>query len=145
MVKKILGIHDGGDGWPLIHASLKASGFEVGVTDDLRMSLEMAVLCHPDLILLDLDLSDLAGWKLLQQLKTNPSTAAIPVVGLSEYPISLRDQACGEGCVACEFKLEAPPHSAGSPASLVVFKSRRSRKKSRQSRSGGSPSRDPGI
>ncbi|MEN9222087.1 MAG: response regulator [Thermostichus sp. BF3_bins_97] len=109
MVKRILGIHDGGDGWPLISASLKASGFDVGATDDLRMSLEMAVLCHPSLILLDLDLQDLAGWKILQQLKTNPSTASIPVVGLSEYPISLRDRAYAEGCVACEFKLEAPP------------------------------------
>jgi DNA-binding response OmpR family regulator len=109
MVKRILGIHDGDDGWPLISASLKASGFDVGATDDLRMSLEMAVLCHPDLILLDLDLRDLAGWQILHQLKANPSTAAIPVVGLSAYPISLRDRAHAEGCVACEFKLEAPP------------------------------------
>jgi len=48
-----------------------------------RAGLEYAVRDLPDLILLDLHLSDLHGDQVLRELKAEPPTAAIPVVVLS--------------------------------------------------------------
>jgi PAS domain S-box-containing protein len=48
-----------------------------------RLGVDLARLHHPDLILLDLHLPDLHGREVLQQLKRDPDTAAIPVVLLS--------------------------------------------------------------
>ncbi len=48
-----------------------------------KLGLDLARQHHPDLILLDLHLPDLHGHEVLQQLKRDPNTAAIPVVMLS--------------------------------------------------------------
>jgi signal transduction histidine kinase len=48
-----------------------------------KLGVELARQHHPDLILLDLHLPDLHGREVLQQLKHEPDTAAIPVVILS--------------------------------------------------------------
>jgi signal transduction histidine kinase/ActR/RegA family two-component response regulator len=48
-----------------------------------RAGIDRAIQSVPDLILLDLHLSDLHGEKVLQALKAEPATAAIPVVVLS--------------------------------------------------------------
>jgi PAS domain S-box-containing protein len=48
-----------------------------------RLGVDLARQHHPDLILLDLHLPDLTGREVLQQLKRDPETAAIPVVMLS--------------------------------------------------------------
>jgi PAS domain S-box-containing protein len=48
-----------------------------------KLGLDLARRHHPDLILLDLHLPDLHGREVLEQLKRDPATAAIPVVVLS--------------------------------------------------------------
>ena len=48
-----------------------------------RLGLELARELHPALILLDLHLPDIGGDHILQQLRDDPATAAIPVVILS--------------------------------------------------------------
>jgi PAS domain S-box-containing protein len=48
-----------------------------------KLGLDLARQHRPDLILLDLHLPDLHGREVLQQLKSDPATAAIPVVVLS--------------------------------------------------------------
>jgi PAS domain S-box-containing protein len=48
-----------------------------------RLGIDLARQHQPDLILLDLHLPDLQGRDVLQQLKDDPTTAAIPVVILS--------------------------------------------------------------
>ena len=57
--------------WTLTHASNGSDG------------LQMALQLTPTLILLDLHLPDIDGAQVLQQLKNNPATAAIPVAILS--------------------------------------------------------------
>lgn len=50
--------------------------------------LQKALSCHPHLILCDIKLNDLSGYKILSILKETPSTASIPFIflsGLSEY------------------------------------------------------------
>jgi PAS domain S-box-containing protein len=48
-----------------------------------KLGLDLIRRHHPDLILLDLHLPDLHGREILEQLKRDPATAAIPVVVLS--------------------------------------------------------------
>jgi CheY-like chemotaxis protein len=48
-----------------------------------KLGVDLARQHHPHLILLDLHLPDLYGGEVLQQLKDDPATAAIPVVVLS--------------------------------------------------------------
>jgi CheY-like chemotaxis protein len=52
----------------------------VSVAGDGRVALDQ-LLCDPaDLLLLDLELPGMAGEELLKQLRSNPQTAAMPVV-----------------------------------------------------------------
>jgi CheY-like chemotaxis protein len=48
-----------------------------------KLGVDLARQHRPDLILLDLHLPDLHGREVLQQLKRDPATAAIPVIVLS--------------------------------------------------------------
>jgi signal transduction histidine kinase/CheY-like chemotaxis protein len=47
------------------------------------VALDLAAENHPDLILLDLNLPDISGEELLHRLKSDPATAAIPVIIVS--------------------------------------------------------------
>ena len=57
-----------------------------------RSGLDMAREHHPDLILLDVHLPDLAGDVLLRELKEDPRTRDIPVVMVSADATPLRIQ-----------------------------------------------------
>src|SRR5439155_3248898 len=48
-----------------------------------KLGIDLARRHHPDLVLLDLHLPDLHGREVLEQLKRDPETAAIPVVVVS--------------------------------------------------------------
>jgi CheY-like chemotaxis protein len=53
---------------------------ELLAAKDGRSALELAQARSPDLILLDLQLSDMNGLELIDQLKTDEATRKIPVV-----------------------------------------------------------------
>jgi CheY-like chemotaxis protein len=53
---------------------------ELLAAKDGRSALELAQARLPDLILLDLQLSDMNGLELIDQLKTDEATRKIPVV-----------------------------------------------------------------
>jgi CheY-like chemotaxis protein len=48
-----------------------------------KLGIDLTRRHHPDLVLLDLHLPDLHGREVLEQLKRDPATAAIPVVVVS--------------------------------------------------------------
>jgi CheY-like chemotaxis protein len=62
---------------------LQQAGYEVICAEDGESALQMAREQRPDLILLDMILPKVSGPKVLQTLKGDGSTAAIPVVVLS--------------------------------------------------------------
>jgi DNA-binding response OmpR family regulator len=63
--------------------SLQQRGFEVITAIDGEDGLQHARDDHPDAILLDLLMPKLPGIMVLQALKSDPSTAGIPVIILS--------------------------------------------------------------
>lgn len=62
---------------------LELDGYTVHVAADGLAALEKAMALHPDIIFLDIRLPKLDGLTVLERLRIEPSTAAIPVVILS--------------------------------------------------------------
>lgn len=64
-------------------AALHRAGYEVICAEDGPSALLQAQEGKPDLILLDMILPKMSGPEVLEKLKKNPQTAAIPVVVVS--------------------------------------------------------------
>jgi CheY-like chemotaxis protein len=79
---------------------LTKAGYEVVTAADGEEALQLARTSVPDLILLDMLLPKLGGPEVLRALRSNPATAAIPVVVLSSLPQTNEKKLKGEGAVA---------------------------------------------
>jgi len=64
----------------LMRRALEASGYIVVDTHDGAQVLELTLGLLPNLVILDVNLPHVSGWSLLQQLKANELTQAIPVI-----------------------------------------------------------------
>ena len=64
---------------------LRLAGYRVIEAADGERGLALAREEKPSLILLDLGLPVLDGWQLLQLLKANPATRAIPVIAVTVH------------------------------------------------------------
>lgn len=64
---------------------LTASGFEVTTARSGVEALRLATVVPPDLIYLDLGLPGMTGLEVLERLRTEPKTAAVPIVILTNY------------------------------------------------------------
>jgi DNA-binding response OmpR family regulator len=67
----------------LCRVNLELGGFEVLEAADGVEAMEKARAEHPDLVFLDLMMPRMDGWQVLEELKSEPSTANIPVVVLT--------------------------------------------------------------
>ena len=67
----------------LISIRLERLGHSINSADNGVAALDLVHEIKPDLILLDVMLPMLNGFQVLQQLKANPATAAIPVIMLT--------------------------------------------------------------
>jgi signal transduction histidine kinase len=73
---------------------LRQAGFDVISTASGEEALQRATE-KPRLIILDVNLPDINGWEVCQQLKANPITASIPVLYLSATYVSSADKVQG--------------------------------------------------
>jgi diguanylate cyclase (GGDEF)-like protein len=80
---KILLIDDSADARVVAVARLAHEGHEILCAAGGAEGLEMARREHPDLVLLDVDMPDLNGFDVCQQLKDDRTTCSIPVIFLS--------------------------------------------------------------
>ncbi len=67
---------------------LEARGFSVEVASDGVAALDTLKTVRPDIVVTDLQMPRLDGYALIDALKTNPQTAAIPVLVLAAKPPS---------------------------------------------------------
>lgn len=81
---------------------LTQSGFEVLHAHSGEMALQLATAHHPDAILLDINLPDMTGFTICQQLKADPRTSSIPVVfhSATHDTASARSQAAALGAIS---------------------------------------------
>ncbi|KYC42627.1 histidine kinase [Scytonema hofmannii PCC 7110] len=79
----ILLVDDTPDNLRLLSKILETHGFKVRKTISGKMALQSAQIEPPELILLDINMPDLNGYEVCQQLKSNELTANIPIIFIS--------------------------------------------------------------
>jgi sigma-B regulation protein RsbU (phosphoserine phosphatase) len=83
MSETILAVDDDVDILELIQMSLTVEGFDVITANDGMSGLEKARTSSPDLILLDLMMPVMDGFEVIDKLKADEQTRAIPVIMLT--------------------------------------------------------------
>ena len=63
--------------------TLRRQGFEVLTAQDGEAGLDLAREAHPDILLLDLIMPKMHGFQVLEHLKADRTTSAIPVIVMS--------------------------------------------------------------
>jgi CheY-like chemotaxis protein len=80
-VKKILLVDDDRDCCYLIKSSIEDLGdFQVRACSEGEKAFSVAELFQPDLIILDYIMPGITGGEVVDQLRRNPKTSAIPVI-----------------------------------------------------------------
>lgn len=98
---RVLVVEDNAVNLELMIALLEQEGCEVLVAETADAALRLARTARPDLILMDVQLPGMTGYEATRHLKTDPTTAAIPVVALTAQAMR-GDEARGRqaGCDA---------------------------------------------
>lgn len=99
MKHRVLYIEDNEQNLYLVTFILEKHGYEVHAARDGQEGIDKAAAVRPDLILLDIQLPRMDGYKVARQLRTNPVLAAIPIVAVTSYAMAGdRDKALAAGC-----------------------------------------------
>ncbi len=85
---KILLIEDNEMNRDMLSRRLERKGFEVAIAVDGRQGIDAVNNNRPDLILMDMSLPVLDGWEATRQLKADPETKDIPIIGLSAHAMA---------------------------------------------------------
>ena len=93
--------------------ALARAGYSVMTANDGEEAIVMACARIPDLILLDMLLPNVGGLEVLQSLRKNPLTAAIPIIVLSSLPQSNEGKVKKAGATAYfeKSRLDLDKHS----------------------------------
>jgi phosphate regulon transcriptional regulator PhoB len=83
MKPKILVVDDEPDALELIEFNLQAAGYEVLTSANGEAALKKARAALPQLILLDVMLPEIDGLEVCKLLRSDPNTAAIPIIMLT--------------------------------------------------------------
>ena len=95
----ILVIEDNPLNWELVRDLLEANKFIVVHAPNAKEGICMAREILPDLILMDFGLPDLDGLSATRQLKSDPVTFTIPVIGVTAHAMKGdEEQAMHAGC-----------------------------------------------
>jgi signal transduction histidine kinase/CheY-like chemotaxis protein len=108
----ILAIDDDPMALELVDVILSGEGFQVLKASSGEEGLAAAHLERPALIILDLLMPEVDGFAVVERLRADPATAAIPIVILTSQQLSADEKARLNGAIAClarkgEFTREA--------------------------------------
>jgi len=96
---KILLVEDNEDNRDMLIRRLQRRGYDVVVAVDGEDGVMMAQSELPDLILMDMGLPVLDGWEATSQIKSDPNTYRIPIIGLSANAMAGdRERGLEAGC-----------------------------------------------
>jgi two-component system alkaline phosphatase synthesis response regulator PhoP len=106
----ILMVEDDLDHAVMYRDALRHHGFDVTMAHDGRTALKVAATLAHDVVLLDLALPDVDGMQLLDDLRSDPVGAGVPVVVLSNTnDPQVMEEAYRRGAVAYYVKQDVPP------------------------------------
>lgn len=96
---RILVIEDNMDNMTLIADVLLSLEYNVIQAPDGVQGVQKAISERPDLILMDLSLPRLDGWKATRQIKAHPDLRQIPIIALTAHAMAGdRERALEAGC-----------------------------------------------
>lgn len=67
----------------LVKRILQAYGYNVTEAETSEKALDLLQNLHPDIILLDINMPDMAGYTLTSKIKASPALANVPVVTIT--------------------------------------------------------------
>ena len=96
---KILLVEDNEMNRDMLSRRLTKRGYQIAIALDGVQGVELARSESPNLILMDMSLPLKDGWQATAEIKSDPATRLIPVIGLSAHAMSGdRDKAMQAGC-----------------------------------------------
>jgi CheY-like chemotaxis protein len=96
---KILIVEDNEMNRDMLSRRLARRGYEILIALDGEEGIATAKAERPDLILMDMSLPVIDGWEATRRLKAEPSTDAIPVIGLTAHAMAGdREKVIAAGC-----------------------------------------------
>lgn len=102
---KLLLVEDNELNRDMLARRLEKRGFQLVIATDGLMGIVMAKREMPDLILMDMSLPGLDGWQASRQLKSDNTTARIPIIALTAHAMAEdREKAMAAGCDEYETK-----------------------------------------
>ena len=96
---KILIVEDNEMNRDMLSRRLVRRGYQIVMAVDGEEGIAMAKTESPDLVLMDMSLPVIDGWEAARRLKAEPSTRAIPVIGLTAHAMAGdREKVIAAGC-----------------------------------------------
>jgi len=96
---RILIVEDNMDNYELVRIVLERAGYDVFLAVNGRDGVDAARAQKPDLILMDLGLPEMDGWKATEKLKAIEETKSIPLYALTAHTLPQeRKRAILAGC-----------------------------------------------
>ncbi len=96
---RILYVEDDPSSAMLVQRVLEAEGFEMTVVEDGIAALEAAQQVHPDLILMDINISGLDGYEVTTRLRSMDALREVPIVAVTAATLKGdRERALIAGC-----------------------------------------------
>jgi two-component system cell cycle response regulator DivK len=96
---KILLVEDNEMNQDMLKRRLERKGYEVVTAADGKEAVRMAESQTPDLILMDIRLPVMDGWKAMRRLKILPETQSIPIIALTAHAMAGDMEKCMDaGC-----------------------------------------------
>jgi pilus assembly protein CpaE len=85
MATRVLAVDDNPINLKVVSITLQHAGYECLTADNGPAALELAESIHPEIILLDITMPDMDGYEVCRRLRSNPSTAGIPIMMLTAH------------------------------------------------------------
>lgn len=96
---KILLVEDNEMNRDMLLRRLQRKGYETEFAVDGADGIEKAIMGHPHLILMDMNLPIVDGWEATRRLKASNETQAIPIIGVTAHAMSGdREKVLAAGC-----------------------------------------------
>jgi two-component system, cell cycle response regulator DivK len=117
---RILLVEDNDMNRDMLSRRLVRNGYEVFLAMDGRQGVDMAFSERPDLILMDLSLPVIDGWRATREIKAAADTKHIPVIALTANAMAGdREKALAAGCDDYDTKPVELPRLLGKIKQLV--------------------------
>ena len=116
---RVLLVEDDQEFAEMYRLKLEADGYEVSLARDGEQGLRMAADSPPDLLFLDIRMPRMGGLEMLEHLRLDPATEALPVVILSNYgEDELRKRGLDLGALEWLIKANVTPSDVSSRVHL---------------------------